>query len=119
VFSYIFFDIYHPSVVSPCVFTDEAKAPSAQQQQQQFQPQQQQFQPQKPGKVQKTVEITIPQGVRPGNKITIKLPDGRQVQVTVPNGMRPGNKMTVNCAFFFLLSSLAASLLLLLCCCFL
>ena len=62
-------------------------------QQQQFQPQQ----PQQPQKVQKSVQVTIPKGVRPGNKITINLPDGRQVQITVPKGMRPGNKMTVNC----------------------
>ena len=29
----------------------------------------------------------IPAGVRPGNKITINLPDGRQVQVTVVSGL--------------------------------
>jgi len=45
---------------------------------------------------QRSVVITIPNGVRPGNKMTVNLPDGRQVTVVVPQGMHPGNKMTVN-----------------------
>ena len=47
-------------------------------------------------KIKQTLQIKIPAGVRPGNKITINLPDGRQVQVVVPKGMRPGNTMTIN-----------------------
>ena len=45
--------------------------------------------------VQKEAKITIPRGVRPGNTITVNLPDGRSVQVVVPKGMRPGNILTV------------------------
>ena len=60
-------------------------------------------QPAQAQKEKRSVTITIPQGVRPGNKITVNLPDGRQVQVTVPQGMKPGNKMTVNCALVMFL----------------
>ena len=53
-----------------------------------------------PQKVQKTVEITIPNGAHPGDKFKINLPDGRQMQVTVPF-RRQGDKMTVNCASLY------------------
>jgi hypothetical protein len=49
-----------------------------------------------PTKEQKTIKITIPNGVKPGNKINVNLPDGRKLSITVPKGMKPGNKMTVN-----------------------
>jgi hypothetical protein len=40
-----------------------------------------------PTKEQKTIKITIPQGVKPGNKINVNLPDGRKLSITVPKGM--------------------------------
>ncbi len=47
-------------------------------------------------KVQKQVKITLPPGVRPGNTVTVNLPDGRSVKITVPPGTRPGATLTVN-----------------------
>ena len=47
-------------------------------------------------KKQMSLKITIPKGVKPGNKINVNLPDGRKLSITVPKGMRPGNVMTVN-----------------------
>jgi hypothetical protein len=46
-------------------------------------------------KVRKKVEIKIPRGVRPGNTITVNLPNNRQVKITVPKGMKAGNTLTV------------------------
>jgi len=43
-----------------------------------------------------SLSITIPKGVKAGNKITINLPDGRKLVVTVPKGMKAGNTMKVN-----------------------
>ena len=46
--------------------------------------------------IKKSIVVTIPQGMRPGNTVNVNLPDGRSIHVVVPKGMRPGNKMTIN-----------------------
>ena len=45
----------------------------------------------------KSVVITIPDGVKAGNKITINLPNGKTVTIIIPRGMRSGNQITINC----------------------
>lgn len=44
---------------------------------------------------QQRFEITIPPGVNGGDKITVAVPDGRQMQITIPPGMGPGQKLQV------------------------
>ena len=44
----------------------------------------------------KTIEVTIPNGTKPGNTINVNLPDGREIHITVPHGMHAGNVMTIN-----------------------
>jgi len=46
--------------------------------------------------VHKTIEVTIPHGTKPGNTVTVNLPDGREIHITVPHGMHAGNIMTIN-----------------------
>jgi hypothetical protein len=44
----------------------------------------------------KTLTISLPKGIKPGNKIHVNLPDSRQIDITVPKGMRSGNTLTIN-----------------------
>ena len=44
----------------------------------------------------KSFQFQLPNGVKPGNKISVNLPDGRKLQITVPNGMKAGNTMKIN-----------------------
>jgi len=57
-------------------------------QQQQQQPLQQQM--------PNTVSIIIPKGVKPGNKIKIKLDDGTMREFTVPKGAKAGSKVEMS-----------------------
>jgi len=61
-------------------------------------------------KEQKSISITIPAGMKPGNQMTINLPNGKTVQVTIPKGMVPGNNITVNCKCALLPSKLKTPL---------
>ena len=47
-------------------------------------------------KTKQQLQIKVPAGVKPGNTITVNLPDGRSIQITVPKGVLPGNTITVN-----------------------
>lgn len=42
--------------------------------------------------------VTVPKGVSPGTRLTVKAPDGRKVITVVPAGCRPGSKFKVKLA---------------------
>ena len=44
------------------------------------------------------VQVTLPPGVSPGQKIHVQAPNGRLNEITVPDGMGPGSTFTVEFA---------------------
>mmetsp|Transcript_68104 Transcript_68104/g.188687 ORF Transcript_68104/g.188687 Transcript_68104/m.188687 type:complete len:228 (-) Transcript_68104:378-1061(-) len=53
----------------------------------------QQIPPPQPTKTK--MQITVPQGVRPGAPLQIQLPDGRTARIQVPPGVQPGATLTI------------------------
>ena len=43
-----------------------------------------------------SIEIKVPDGMAPGSKINVNLPNGKTITVTIPNGAAPGSKFKVN-----------------------
>jgi len=48
-----------------------------------------------PQPVKVKMQITVPQGVKPGAPLQIQLPDGRTARIQVPPGTRPGATLTI------------------------